>query len=547
MKNLFEAIKKSDLGAITETLKAIPDINARFGMDTPLACAARTGDMDAIQMLLDAGADPRARNLKGKLPADLAMAKGHAAAWELLDARAQVLVQQDHAPGRLALAPQVLMDIRRIVEVPVTGNFKPWALNIQQVAGDSPAIRQLLDEGQFGRLDPNLVKQVWPGPASSTVEFAQQTYDAMTGRMDRIPLIRRGELANNILRLEVPVANREHRDAILKLCPWEQTRQLNEEDLDRWLTLAGTLDRSLAITDAKVDPSLSSENYLLTITSPKYGELPKSMLAPLALLASGHPVLLERARAIIDLEKVVAYSLLETPEVIDHMDTLLSLGARMPDPDELLKVLARIALWPGRFYTSTDRSETMERLIRWLTVNGADVNAQVTLGPLADIARNAGDSCTCLKIALDALDTHRNLHYFQIAPLVKVLLQCGAQFPPQLDLVATMVQARLQPSMLIGTLQAIPGGLDTIDRKGHTSLMLAAKQGNIELLTELLIAGANPHLENNGRNALSYLASSPAKTQAAADIKARCAKVLSAAMRAYVDKPHAPCLKPGEF
>jgi ankyrin repeat protein len=45
---------------------------------TPLHEAAHSGDVETVQLLLDAGADPAQRNDGGKLPLDIAIERGHA-------------------------------------------------------------------------------------------------------------------------------------------------------------------------------------------------------------------------------------------------------------------------------------------------------------------------------------------------------------------------------------------------------------------------------------------------------------------------------------
>jgi ankyrin repeat protein len=56
-------------------------------MDTtgPLHEAARLGHVQIVEMLLEAGADPRRVDAEGRTPLDLAAAKGHTAIVERLE------------------------------------------------------------------------------------------------------------------------------------------------------------------------------------------------------------------------------------------------------------------------------------------------------------------------------------------------------------------------------------------------------------------------------------------------------------------------------
>lgn len=62
--------------------------DAQHGGNRPIHTAAFKGDRRLAEMLLDAGADPAARNDEGKSPADLAEAQGYAELGALLWARA---------------------------------------------------------------------------------------------------------------------------------------------------------------------------------------------------------------------------------------------------------------------------------------------------------------------------------------------------------------------------------------------------------------------------------------------------------------------------
>jgi ankyrin repeat protein len=54
------------------------------GTTSPLHEAARSGDMETVRLLLDAGADPALRNSEGRMPGEIAAECGHAELAELL-------------------------------------------------------------------------------------------------------------------------------------------------------------------------------------------------------------------------------------------------------------------------------------------------------------------------------------------------------------------------------------------------------------------------------------------------------------------------------
>ena len=65
--------------ALAELLDADRDAAHRTaaGGETALHLAAAFGHKDAVELLLDHGADPAARDAEGRTPADLAAAQGH--------------------------------------------------------------------------------------------------------------------------------------------------------------------------------------------------------------------------------------------------------------------------------------------------------------------------------------------------------------------------------------------------------------------------------------------------------------------------------------
>jgi ankyrin repeat protein len=65
--------------ALAELLDADRDAARRTaaGGETALHLAAAFGHKDAVELLLDHGADPAARDAEGRTPADLAAAQGH--------------------------------------------------------------------------------------------------------------------------------------------------------------------------------------------------------------------------------------------------------------------------------------------------------------------------------------------------------------------------------------------------------------------------------------------------------------------------------------
>jgi len=64
--------------AVKLLLEAGADVNAagEYG-ETPLHCAASTGDLEMVKLLLEGGAKPEALDSEGKTPADLAAARGN--------------------------------------------------------------------------------------------------------------------------------------------------------------------------------------------------------------------------------------------------------------------------------------------------------------------------------------------------------------------------------------------------------------------------------------------------------------------------------------
>jgi peptidoglycan/LPS O-acetylase OafA/YrhL len=83
---LVAAVKTSDLAAIRQRLKEGADSSAgdaKFGA-SPLAWAAMRGDTEALQLLIDGGADVNARNKDGSTPLHGAAFLGRARAAELL-------------------------------------------------------------------------------------------------------------------------------------------------------------------------------------------------------------------------------------------------------------------------------------------------------------------------------------------------------------------------------------------------------------------------------------------------------------------------------
>ena len=87
-KQMIKAAKKGDVAAVQRLLgidKALVDARDKDG-STPLHCAAGTGDVRAIEILLAGGAD---RTLRTRIddfetPADVASKAGHSEAAQVL-------------------------------------------------------------------------------------------------------------------------------------------------------------------------------------------------------------------------------------------------------------------------------------------------------------------------------------------------------------------------------------------------------------------------------------------------------------------------------
>jgi ankyrin repeat protein len=76
---VYDAAAVGRTRALAELLDVDPDAARRIaaGGETALHLAAECGRKDAVELLLDHGADPTARDGEGRTPADLAAARGH--------------------------------------------------------------------------------------------------------------------------------------------------------------------------------------------------------------------------------------------------------------------------------------------------------------------------------------------------------------------------------------------------------------------------------------------------------------------------------------
>ncbi len=162
---LYQAAKAGDVDVIREQLASGADINEiREGRETlfggtedsgtPLLAAAAAGHLDAVRVLLEAGADPRLKNANGEDALLHAVAPGHARIVDLLiDAGAEVDTRGPEGRAALSIAAwgghetilKTLLDHGANVAVADAGGVTPlhYALRQRQL----PVARLLIAAG----------------------------------------------------------------------------------------------------------------------------------------------------------------------------------------------------------------------------------------------------------------------------------------------------------------------------------------------------------------------------------------------------------------
>lgn len=101
---LFEAIKQNQPHVIRQLIRNGAVVNARNHLgDTPLHLAALCGRDSIVQMLLDAGANPKVKNTAGLSPSAVAGNAGH---WHIAD-NIRAATDKQHQVTRRSDLPQI--------------------------------------------------------------------------------------------------------------------------------------------------------------------------------------------------------------------------------------------------------------------------------------------------------------------------------------------------------------------------------------------------------------------------------------------------------
>jgi ankyrin repeat protein len=106
LTDLLSAIDSGDLAGIGEALKNVDDINAGQGGGTALMLSAYNGNLDAVRLLLDSGADPNIQESVQNMTAlMLAASEGHKDVAEfLLQRRADPNMTNSYGANALMFA-----------------------------------------------------------------------------------------------------------------------------------------------------------------------------------------------------------------------------------------------------------------------------------------------------------------------------------------------------------------------------------------------------------------------------------------------------------
>lgn len=501
MKALFDAIKKADVDEVKLQLAGIQDINACFGVDTPLTRAAQSGETAVIQALLDAGADPAVANAKGKLAEDLAMSRGHAAAWQMLNKAGS---KPDNESSVLLKA--VIDNLCRRC-----GTGLPFSEQIRLVHDamqELPELRAVMDAGEL-RDSRETWKLAW-----GDLSRIQNVYDIAFGC--GVPTASYGSgIAVEALTSGLPMKDR---DGLIKSVLVGDMVALSQKDQAQWLHLVPEATRHALISNWAGCYNHSNHPdyvpFMRGVTDPQLGSLPRLGWAPMGILASGDPVLLERMKSMVNLDDVILSSLEREPRFVAYIDTLLAMGAKMPSPDEVHGLFVRHYLNVGMLA----KDDVRLQLIGWMSQHGADLNR-----------RMADGVSTPLDVLLSALADNPT-HYVDFRmQMVQALLALGGTHAPDKDVVA--IACKTWHHKIVAVLQQLPDGVDSLTHAGQTALMLAARRGATQLVGSLLEAGADPRLEHKGKNALAQLAHAPAKSGHQIQSKQTCAALLAEAMQ----------------
>jgi ankyrin repeat protein len=152
-ESLYQAIRNNDAGALRTLLKAA-DVNAKDKRGTtPLMMAAAYGSIDAMNILVAAGADVNAKNDFGATAlhwctGDLAKVrllvdKGADVNARSKMGRTPLLIAASHSGG----APVVELLLAKGAKVSVVDNIFSSPLSVAALANDAATVRLLLDKG----------------------------------------------------------------------------------------------------------------------------------------------------------------------------------------------------------------------------------------------------------------------------------------------------------------------------------------------------------------------------------------------------------------